>query len=158
MAVDPEKVRQKLQHIRTQLGALERFRNMQASDFSADPYHVAAATRMTQVALEAMLDLCAHIIAHEGWGLPRSYREVVLVAVEHELIPRELQDGYLAMAAFRNRIVHLYDRVEDAEVLAFIQDHLDALRPLVAAVVRRYLPVPVARFPAPTTSGIRSAG
>lgn len=58
------------------------------------------------------------------------------------LIPRELKDNYLAMAAFRNRVVDLYDRLEDAEVLTFIQEHSDALRAVITAVVRRYLSGP----------------
>lgn len=104
MKVDPEKVRQKLQYIRSRLRELEEFKMMDQSVFLRHRYYAPAATRMLQVAIEAMLDLCAHIIAREGWGLPKSYREVVLLAAEHGLIPKDLRDAFVEMARFRNRI------------------------------------------------------
>ncbi|MBC7340365.1 MAG: DUF86 domain-containing protein [Firmicutes bacterium] len=139
MTVDLDKVRQKLQYIRSQVRDLQWFLDMEEDRFSRNTYYVAAATRMLQIAIEAMLDLCAHIIAREGWGLPKSYREIVLVAAEHGLIPAELRDRYVEMTRFRNCVVHLYDDVEGAEVLRFIKEHLSDFRPLVATVVRRYL-------------------
>lgn len=140
MTVDLEKVRQKLHYIRSETRELERFRGMEDESFVRHPYYAAAATRMLQVAIEAMLDLCAHIIAREGWGLPKSYREIVLVAAQHGLIPGERKEDFLQMARFRNRVVHLYDQVEDVEVLRFIREHLDDFRPFVANVVGKYLP------------------
>ncbi len=125
--------------MRSQMRELEPFQNMDEGSFLEHRYYAPAATRMVQVTLEAVLDLWAHIIAHEGWGVPKSYREVVLVAAEHGLIPAQLRDSCLQMARFRNRLVHLYDDIGDAEVLQFIKDHLGDLRPLVAAVVRKYL-------------------
>jgi uncharacterized protein YutE (UPF0331/DUF86 family) len=142
MTVDLHKVRQKLQYIRYQARELERFRSMDESTFAGGDLHALAAARMVQVALDAAFDLCAHIIAHEGWGLPKSYREIVLLALERGLLPPKLRDSYLQMARFRNRLVHLYDPVEDHELLQFIKDHLDDFAPLVVTVVRTYLPAP----------------
>ena len=59
--------------------------------------------------------------------------------MDRGLIPRDLQDSFLLMARFRNRIVHLYDEVGDLEVFRFIMQHLDDFRPFVANVVRKYL-------------------
>ena len=142
MTVDLDKVRQKVQYIRSQARELDRFRSMDGPTFLEDRIYALAAARALQIALEAAFDLCAHIIAHEGWGLPKSYREIVLTSLEHGLLPRQLKDSYLQMARFRNRLVHLYDPVEDHELLQFIQDHVDEFAPLVAAVVKRYLPAP----------------
>jgi len=139
MTVDRDKVRQKLQLIRSELRELEKFRNMSPEAFQAESHYPAAATRMIQVAIETMLDLSAHIIAREGWGLPKSYREVVLLATEHQLIPKELSETFLFMARFRNRIVHLYDEIKDDEILEFIRRHLDDFRPFMARVIDRYL-------------------
>lgn len=139
MTVDLHKVRQKLQYIRSEVRELGRFLDMDEETFLRHPYYAPAATRMLQVAIEAVLDLCAHIIAREGWGLPKSYREIVLLAAQHGLIPAELRDRYVEMTRFRNRVVHLYDDVKDAEVLGFIKEHLGDFRPLVATVARRYL-------------------
>ena len=85
------------------------------------------------------MDLCAHIIAREGWGLPKSYREVVLLAGKHDLVPKNLVESFLLMVRFRNRVVHLYDEPEDHEVLQFIRDYADDLRPFIARVIERHL-------------------
>ncbi|MBS3977484.1 MAG: DUF86 domain-containing protein [Syntrophomonadaceae bacterium] len=140
MTVDQEKVRQKLHFMRAQLKELERFQNMTAEEFTADSILPAAATRMLQVAIEAMLDLCAHVTVREGWGLPKSYREAVSLVAQHGLIPRDLVDIYKHMARFRNRVVHLYDDVDDLEVLKIIRTNLKDFRPFMAAVIERYLP------------------
>lgn len=142
MTVDLDKVRQKLQHIRYHTRELERFRSMDASTFGDGSFYAPAAARMVQVALDASFALCAHIIAHEGWGLPKSYREIVLVALGRGLLPQKLRDSYLQMARMRNRLVHFYDPVEDHELLQFIKNHLDDFTPLVATVTRNYLPEP----------------
>jgi len=42
---------------------------------------------MVPVALVASFDLYAPIIAQEGWGLPKSHRQIVSVAQEHRLLP-----------------------------------------------------------------------
>ena len=54
MSVDLDKVRQKLQYIRSQVRELERFREMDEATFVQHPYYGPAATRMLQVAIEAM--------------------------------------------------------------------------------------------------------
>lgn len=111
MTVDREKIRQKLQFMRQELRELKKFQGMDLSQFQANSLYEAAATRMLQVTIEAMLDICAHLISREGWGLPKSYVETVELAVHNGLIPPEMEDTYKAMARFRNRVVHLYDEV-----------------------------------------------
>jgi uncharacterized protein YutE (UPF0331/DUF86 family) len=139
VTVDREKIRQKLQFMRQELRELKKFQGMDLSQFHSNSLYEAAATRMLQVAIEAMLDICAHIISREGWGLPKSYVETVELAARNGLIPQQLEDTYKAMARFRNRVVHLYDEIDAAEIWNVIQNHLDDFRPFIAAVIRRYL-------------------
>ena len=140
MTVDQEKVRQKLQFMRARMKELDRFQNMTEEDFTADRLFPSAATRMLQITIEAMLDLCAHIAVREGWGLPKSYQEAVSLVADHGIIPRAMLDTYRQMVRFRNRVVHLYDDVDDAEVLRIIRENLNDFRPFMAAVIERYLP------------------
>ncbi|MDN5348331.1 MAG: hypothetical protein PWP65_1895 [Clostridia bacterium] len=139
MTVDREKIRQKLQFMRTELRELERFRNMDITEFKSEGLYEAAATRMLQVTIEALLDICAHVIAREGWGLPKTYGEAVEIAARHGLIPSEMKDTYMAMVRFRNRVVHLYDEVDAAAVLDIIHNHLGDFHPFIARVVQKYL-------------------
>jgi len=140
MKTDQQKIRQKLHFMRENLELLEQFIGMDQQHFTADPITESAALRMLQVSIEAMLDICSHIIAREGWGLAKTYVEIVELTVKNGLIPKEKADIYKNMARFRNRIIHLYDRVETAEILNIINNHLDDFRPFMSAIIEKYLP------------------
>lgn len=137
--VDLEKIRQKLHFIRLQLKELDRLKAMDQDQFLEEPLYEAAATRMLQISIEAMLDLCSHVIARKGWGLPKTYVEVVEIAAKHGLIPKDLEPTYKDMARFRNRFVHLYDDIDPKELWRSVQIHSDNLQPFMALVIDKYL-------------------
>jgi len=139
MTVDHEKIRQKLHFMREKLRMLEQFKGMDKKQFTAKPFTEDAAIRMLQVAIEAMLDICAHIIAREGWGMPKTYVEIIEVANKEGLIPDELVDTYKNMARFRNRVIHLYNKVDADEIINVINSHLDDFKPFIAKVMVDYL-------------------
>ena len=117
---------------------LRYFQEMTLEDFSREVINEYAATRMLQIIIEAMLDICAHIIAREGWGLPKSYGDLITLASQHDLIPREMKETYQSMVRFRNRVVHLYDNVDKQEIYDIIQNHLDNFQPFMQRVIKRY--------------------
>lgn len=139
MSVDQEKIRQKIHFIRENLAYLEEFKDLDKESFKSDHIKEAAAIRMLQVAIEAVLDICSHIISREGWGLPKSYLESVELAVQNGLIPLELAQDYKNMAKFRNRVVHLYDKVDSEELIEIINSHLDDFKPFIRNVLSRYM-------------------
>ena len=73
--VDPDKLRQKLQYIRDSVRHLAKLREQGEERFLSDEIHQAAATRYLQVGIEAMIDAAHHILAREGLGLPKTYRQ-----------------------------------------------------------------------------------
>ena len=139
MSVDQEKIRQKIHFIRENLAHLEELKDLDKESFKSDHIKEAAAIRMLQVAIEAVLDICSHIISREGWGLPKSYLESVELAVQNGLIPLELAQDYKNMAKFRNRVVHLYDKVDSEELIEIIHSHLDDFKPFIQNVLSRYM-------------------
>jgi len=138
LAVDKDKLRQKLQFMREELTHLRHFQDMDYEEFSREVINEHAATRMLQVLIEAMLDLCAHLVAREGWGLPKSYTDLVTLATKHDLIPQEMKETYQAMVHFRNRVVHLYDDVDKREIYDIIQNRLPDFQPFMQKVIERY--------------------
>ncbi len=137
--VDASKLRSKLGFIRRQMRNLRRFQEMGIEEFTSDPLYEAAAIRMLQVAIEAMLDICSHLSAREGWGLPGSYAEAVKLAADNGMIPPELEDSYKAMARIRNRAVHICDDIDSGEILNRIHNHLNDFKPFLRRVTRCYL-------------------
>ncbi len=139
MSVDQEKIRQKMHFIRENLAHLEQFKGMETGSLKSDHIKEAAAIRMLQVVIEAVLDICSHVISREGLGLPKSYLESVELAVQNGLIPREMAQEYKNMAKFRNRVVHLYDKVDTEELIEIINFHLDDFKPFISNVLNRYM-------------------
>ncbi len=140
MSVDQEKIRQKLHFMRENLARLEQLKGMEPDQLKSDYITEAAAIRMLQVVIEAMLDICAHVISREGWGLPKSYLETIELAVSNDLIPQEMVSVYKNMIRFRNRVVHLYDKVDTREITEILESHLDDFKPFVRNVLNRYFP------------------
>lgn len=54
-----------------------------------------------------------------------NYGEVFTVLAEHELIPADAAATFIAMAGFRNLLVHGYADIDDRRVIATLHQHLD---------------------------------
>lgn len=137
--VDREKIRQKFHFMRYNLKKLKTFQEMSLDEFKDNFVNEAAATRMLQVVIEAMLDTCAHIISREGWGLPKSYRETVEIVCRERLIPSDMEETYKEMVRFRNRVVHLYDEVNQEEIYNIVNTRLNDFHPFMKNMVQKYL-------------------
>ncbi|MBX6378701.1 MAG: DUF86 domain-containing protein, partial [Clostridia bacterium] len=107
--VDTEKVRRKIQVIRDALKKLEAIRREGPERFRANPFLEPAATRLLQVAIEALIDIANHIVAREGLGVPGTYRDALRLLVREGILDREDEPRFFAMVGFRNRAVHLYE-------------------------------------------------
>lgn len=75
-----------------------------------------------QRAVQATIDLAAHIIADEGFGLPGSLREHFKLLVENNIIPGNLGEKMISMVGFRNIAVHEYHTI-DVDILKRILTH-----------------------------------
>lgn len=75
-----------------------------------------------QRAVQATIDLAAHIIADEGFGLPGSLREHFKLLVENNIIPGDLGEKMISMVGFRNIAVHEYHTI-DVDILKRILTH-----------------------------------
>jgi uncharacterized protein YutE (UPF0331/DUF86 family) len=126
----PEEIQAKLTQLAEALGKLRALPQSNLDDFRSDDRTVDAALRRLQVAIQILIDVGSHVVARLGLGAPDSSRD---------LLERLERSGHLAAGstqrfgsifAFRNRIVHLYDRVDDAVVLEILRDHLGDLEEL----------------------------
>ncbi len=78
-----------------------------------------------QRAIEACLDLANHLIAANGWELPRSAGHSISVLVHNKVVPSADLDVLTSMVGFRNIAVHDYTAIDPAVVDAIVSDHLD---------------------------------
>jgi len=118
--------------------ALDRLRALPLSsldEFRADDRNVDAALRRLQVAIQILIDVGSHVVSRLGLGAPDSSRDLLQRLEAAGRLPRGSTARFGKMFGFRNRVVHLYDRVDDEVVYEIITHHLDDLRELAALYV-----------------------
>jgi uncharacterized protein YutE (UPF0331/DUF86 family) len=136
---DPEKIRQKVQFLRDALRQLNLIRERGEAELIGDPILQAAAIRYIQVGIEAILDTANHIIARQGLGLPKSYRESLELLTQEGILPGEKGEDFVAMVGFRNRAVHLYQQIEPGEVWKILEEDLGDFELFIHTMAERYL-------------------
>ncbi|RLT39932.1 MAG: DUF86 domain-containing protein [Chloroflexi bacterium] len=93
-----------------------------------------ATERSLQVTIEICLDIGRRVAAIEGFRYPENNRDVFFVLAEEEIISKELLAVMLALAGFRNFIVHQYARVDDFRVYEILRENLEDFDDFAKAV------------------------
>lgn len=104
--------------------------------FVADPRNVDAAESCLRRALEALLDLGRHILAKGFGDAPAEDRAVARGLGERGVLEGDEVRLFERMAGYRNRMVHFYDRVSEAELHALCTSHLADLETVLAGLHR----------------------
>lgn len=90
-------------------------------------------------AIQAAVDLAAHVVATQGLGLPDSSGASFVLLREAGVLDPDLAERLRRMAGFRNIAVHEYRKL-DRDILDRIVAHrLDDLRVLGRRIVERFL-------------------
>jgi uncharacterized protein YutE (UPF0331/DUF86 family) len=87
-----------------------------------------------QIAIQAALDVAAHIVADERLGEPRTNRELFELLERYGWVPPALAASLRDMVGFRNIVVHGYERVNGSIVAQIVSDHLGDLLDFVRAI------------------------
>jgi len=132
--VDESRILHKLQAITDSLSKLEELAQMGRDVFLTDFRSIDSAKYNLQTSIEAMIDICNHIISRKRLRVPATNVESFEVVTEAGLLPADALPVYRSMARFRNRIVHMYDDVDDSQIHEILQTRLDDIRAFVQHV------------------------
>lgn len=91
-----------------------------------------------QRAVQAVIDLAAHVVATEGYGLPDSVAASFTLLEKEGLIGLDLAERLRKMVGFRNIVVHHYETVDPEIVEAIVTKHLQDLRAFNRIVVDHF--------------------
>jgi uncharacterized protein YutE (UPF0331/DUF86 family) len=92
--------------------------------FLADARTINSAKYLLIVAAEAALDIGNHLAARRGGRSPADCADCIAVLREIGAVSDDLRRRLVKMARFRNLLVHLYGRVDNAEVYRVIAEDL----------------------------------
>jgi uncharacterized protein YutE (UPF0331/DUF86 family) len=128
-------VASRIHRIRECVGFLKKIGQIVDEDrFLKDPLLTASAERYLQVAIQAMLDICNHIVADMGLEAPSEYRQVPDILAERKLLPIRLSKRMSAMIGLRNILVHEYLKVDRRLVYNVLKKDLGDFQSFIKAV------------------------
>ncbi len=80
-----------------------------------------------------VIDLSNHLITQNKMRVPESYAETFKVLAEANVIEEELSKRLMEMAKFRNRLVHIYWKVDDEVVYSIIKEDIKDVKEFLAS-------------------------
>ncbi len=125
--VDRDLLLRKIADLDQYLAQASGYRGISLDDYRRDWKTQRIVERTLQIAIEACLDIAAHVIADRPLRVPATYAETFEVLAEAGLIDPDLRDAMVRMTGFRNVIVHEYARIDADIVVGILRDRLDDL-------------------------------
>ena len=110
--IDAAIIRRKLQRIAASLDGLRPVARLSLEEYRARFYERKATERLLQEAIEAALDVNAHLIAELGGEVPEEYYGGFLKVGQLGVLPVDLAGALAPSAGLRNRLVHEYETIE----------------------------------------------
>jgi uncharacterized protein YutE (UPF0331/DUF86 family) len=90
-----------------------------------------------QMAIQNCIDIAAHIISEEGFGMPGSTNEMFYLLEENGYIDTGMTDKMVKAVGFRNLIVHEYGKVELQHVFEVAQDNIEDLNEYLRSILKK---------------------
>ncbi|MGQ0778749.1 MAG: type VII toxin-antitoxin system HepT family RNase toxin [Pseudonocardiales bacterium] len=125
--VDHGRVRRLLDRLRLETDRLRSLADRPTEELLNDDVVLGSAQFRFLLAIEVCVDIGRHIIAAEGLSAADTYADVFTSLADAEIIAASQVESLRAMARFRNRLVHLYDETDDAEIVKALQHDLGDL-------------------------------
>ncbi|MGI8875823.1 MAG: type VII toxin-antitoxin system HepT family RNase toxin [Egibacteraceae bacterium] len=132
--VDHSRVRAKLSALDRYLARLRDLAAMDVDAYIADRAY--EGRYLAQAAAQVCIDVANHLIASEGWIPAMDFREAFDRLGEHEVLTPDHVALMQDLTGLRNRLVHLYDDIDDRLVHEALGEGLGDLEDFATAIAR----------------------
>lgn len=132
--INLDRLRELAGHLRNAARELRAIGQTPKEVWLLDARSINSAKYLLIVAAEAALDICNHLAARKGGRSPADYADCIVVLAEMGILDETLMQRLVRMVKFRNLLVHLYWKVDDAEIYRIIQENLGDFDRYLAAV------------------------
>lgn len=116
----------KLRTIEEKLSEIESWQIVSYQQLEINSMLRNATERALQVTIEAIIDVCEHILAIEGISAPDTSSNVIKKVIEMGIITNNPE--YPDMIRFRNFIVHRYEKIDLEIIYAIVSKKLPVFR------------------------------
>lgn len=128
-------VRGKLDVLAANHQQLNWLRALSAFEFAGDARNLDSALHRLQTSIQALLDVAGYVVAGLNLPAPQHCADLIRTLAAAGLIDGQAAENYERMVAFRNRVVHLYNRVDPTMVYEILQKHLPDLEELLRTLL-----------------------
>jgi uncharacterized protein YutE (UPF0331/DUF86 family) len=133
--VTAEQVQTRLDVLRANLEKLARIPQESFEVFTGDFRNLEAALHLLQTSIQALIDLGSILLARNALPTPRTSHEVFEHLERGGLLPPGSAQRLIPIVAFRNRVVHLYDRIDERRVYEILTRHRRDLTDLLELIL-----------------------
>ena len=105
-------IQTKLDTVVDNLAKLAQLPTATYDEFASDFRNTDSALHRIQTSVQALVDIAAYVASSLGLRTPTSSVDVIEVLRESGMVDDDRAAVYTKMVQFRNRVVHLYNRID----------------------------------------------
>ncbi|MFH1617042.1 MAG: DUF86 domain-containing protein [Candidatus Margulisiibacteriota bacterium] len=122
MEIDRNLLERKLLALEEYIREIKELQGHALEEFLKDGKLQDLAERRLETAIQCSIDIANHIISRLSLGQPEEYSESFEILGAKNIIPEDFSLILSDMAKFRNVLVHLYDKIDEARVHKAVED------------------------------------
>ncbi len=134
LTFDPQIIRLRLDKILTSMEILKKASGLSLEDFLKDRIIQLATERSLQIAAQSVIDISTHLVAHNHWGTPKSYKDSVDIISKNGVIDSNLAARLIDLVKLRNVIVHVYLEIDPKIIHKSAEYSVDDLKKFIEAI------------------------
>ena len=135
--VDKDLILAKASSVKRHLRRIEEKRNIDLNIFLKDIDRQESILFNLQMAIQKCIDIAAHIISDEGFGVPGSTNEMFYLLEENGYLHHDITEKMVKSVGFRNLIVHEYEKIELGHVFEIALKDIKDLNEYLKSIFRK---------------------
>ena len=135
--VDSDLILAKAGSVKRHLRRVIEKRNTDLQSFLEDIDRQESILFNLQMAVQNCIDIAAHIISEEGFGVPGSTNEMFYLLEENGYLDRNLTEKMVKAVGLRNLIVHEYSKIELEQIFEIAQNDIKDLNEYLVAILNK---------------------
>ena len=123
--LDKETIMDRINLIKKSKKRLNDFQKMSVKEFKDSGDNYAIAEHHLRISIEAVLDIGRHVCIQKNLGQPKDYTEIFDILGDNYILNPEFAEKIRGMAGYRNRLVHMYNKITSQELYQIIKERLE---------------------------------
>jgi uncharacterized protein YutE (UPF0331/DUF86 family) len=132
--VDKDLIIAKASSVKRHLNRIKEKRDTDLKTFLKDLDRQESILFNLQMAIQNCIDIAAHIISEQGFGVPGSTNEMFYLLEDNGYIYVDITEKMVKAVSFRNLIVHEYGKVELKQVFEVAKKEIEDLEKYLLAI------------------------